>query len=48
MASAGQPAEAARASWLRRTVGGSHARMEADPVLWKQVERFIADAIQMR
>ncbi len=44
----GRPIDPARASWFRRTFGGSHAAMEADPVLWKQVERYIDDAIQTR
>jgi len=42
----GPQPEPAPDSWLRRTFGGSHARMEADPVLWKQVEQYITDAIQ--
>jgi hypothetical protein len=35
-------------TWVRRTFGGGHAKMEADPILWKQVEFFIADAIAAR
>lgn len=32
------------ASWSRRTLGGSHARMELDPAIWMQVEGLILDA----
>ncbi len=44
----GKTADPASVSWVRRRFGGSHAAMEADPVLWKQVERYIDDAIQTR
>jgi hypothetical protein len=37
---------AGSASWLRRTFGGSHAKMELDPVLWARVEQLILDAIE--
>lgn len=36
------------ASWARRTFGGSHAKMELDPAIWTQVERYIVDAISRR
>ena len=36
------------ASWARRTFGGSHAKMELDPAIWRQVERYIVDAISRR
>lgn len=36
------------ASWARRTLGGSHAKMELDPAVWSQVERYILDAISRR
>ena len=36
------------ASWTRRVFGGSHAKMELDPVLWSQVEQYISDAIAKR
>ena len=36
------------ASWARRTFGGSHAKMELDPAIWSQVERYIVDAISRR
>jgi len=36
------------ASWARRTFGGSHAKMELDPAIWIQVERYIVDAISRR
>lgn len=32
-------------SWVRRTFGGSHAKMEQDPKIWNQVRQFILDAI---
>jgi hypothetical protein len=35
-----------QSTWIRRTLGGSHAKMEADPVLWKQVEMYIVEAIR--
>ena len=31
-------------SWPRRVFGGAHARMEADPILWAEVETFIHQA----
>jgi len=31
-------------SWPRRVLGGAHARMEADPVLWARVEALILEA----
>lgn len=31
-------------SWPRRILGGAHARMEADPVLWARVEALIQEA----
>lgn len=31
--------------WWRRTVGGAHARMEVDPLLWLQVKSLILTAI---
>lgn len=33
------------ASLIRRIFGGSHTKMELDPVVWNQVEQYIADAI---
>jgi pimeloyl-ACP methyl ester carboxylesterase len=33
------------ASWPRRTLGGSHAKMELDPQVWARVEQLILDAI---
>jgi pimeloyl-ACP methyl ester carboxylesterase len=32
-------------SWTRRTLGGSHAKMELDPETWMRVEQFINQAI---
>ncbi|MBY0508061.1 MAG: hypothetical protein K2X03_29380 [Bryobacteraceae bacterium] len=31
-------------SWPRRIFGGAHAKMEADPVLWAQVEMLVRQA----
>ena len=31
--------------WARRSFGGAHARMEADPAVWAEVESFIRQAI---
>ena len=42
------PAEGPNASWARRAFGGSHAKMELDPVIWSQVELYIRDAIAGR
>jgi len=36
------------ASWARRTLGGSHAKMELDSVIWNLVEQHISDAIAKR
>jgi hypothetical protein len=36
------------ASWARLVFGGSHAKMELDPVIWTQVEQYISDAIAQR
>ena len=33
-------------SWARRTMGGSHAKMEQDPIVWMQVEALIVNAIR--
>ena len=33
-------------SWIRRTFGGSHAKMESDPLLWMQVEQLILNALR--
>lgn len=33
------------ASWLRRVFGGSHAKMEVDPVVWMSVQALILHAI---
>lgn len=35
-------------SWVRRTLGGAHARMEADPTVWAHVETLIRHAIAAR
>lgn len=34
--------------WARRSFGGAHARMEADPAVWAEVEAFIRQAINTR
>jgi len=36
------------ASLPRRVFGGSHAKMELDPAVWNEVERYISDAISGR
>jgi pimeloyl-ACP methyl ester carboxylesterase len=33
------------ASWARRALGGSHAKMETDPLVWNHVETLILAAI---
>jgi pimeloyl-ACP methyl ester carboxylesterase len=38
-------AATSNSSWVRSTLGGSHARMELDPAIWNSVERFINEAI---
>jgi hypothetical protein len=37
--------DASAESWLRRTFGGAHARMELDPEVWRRVEGLILGAI---
>jgi len=32
-------------SWMRRTFGGGHARMEADPRVWLRVESLIRESL---
>ena len=39
------PVYASEVSWARRTLGGSHAKMELDPRVWQQVEQLILDTI---
>ena len=36
------------ASWPRKEFGGSHAKMELDPVVWSRVEQYILNAIARR
>ena len=36
------------ASLARRTLGGSHAKMELDPAVWNQVEQYISGALAGR
>lgn len=43
-----RPIDGADSSWARRIFGGSHAKMEQDPLLWRQVEQYISDAISRR
>ena len=38
-------ADRASSSRIRRTLGGSHARMELDPETWRHVEQFVTAAI---
>jgi hypothetical protein len=42
------PMDNTNGEWARRTFGGSHAKMEHDPAVWSQVERYIVDAIGRR
>jgi hypothetical protein len=44
----GRPGESADATWVRRAFGGSHVKMETDPQIWSQVERYIDEAIAWR
>ncbi len=37
--------DTSNASWFRRTFGGSHVKMEQDPLVWSHVEHYIDDAI---
>jgi pimeloyl-ACP methyl ester carboxylesterase len=32
-------------SWPRRKLGGAHAKLEADPILWTQVETIVRQAL---
>ena len=32
-------------SWARRTLGGAHAKLEADPILWAEVELLVRGAL---
>jgi pimeloyl-ACP methyl ester carboxylesterase len=43
-----RPVDETNASWARRTFGGSHAKMELDPIIWSQVEQYISGAIARR
>jgi hypothetical protein len=43
-----RPIDESNASWARRAFGGSHVKMELDPTIWIQVERYIGDAISRR
>ncbi len=36
------------ASWPRKTFGGSHAKMELDPAVWRKVEQYISDVVARR
>ena len=38
----------ANASKARQVFGGSHTKMELDPVVWSRVEQYISDAIARR
>lgn len=40
--------DTSNASWRRRLFGGSHTKMELDPVVWNRVEQYISDAIARR
>jgi hypothetical protein len=43
-----RPVDERNESWPRRTFGGSHAKMEQDPIVWNLVERYISRAIARR
>ena len=43
-----ESAASSNSSWARSTFGGSHVRMELDPVIWASVEQYIDDAILRR
>lgn len=32
-------------SWARRRLGGAHAKLEADPILWAQIETMVREAV---
>ena len=42
------PNDSPDASWARRKLGGSHAKMELDPETWERVEGYIREAIQRK
>ena len=42
------PSDSPDASWGRRTLGGSHAKMELDPEVWARVEQYVREAIRRR
>lgn len=44
----GRPVDQSNTSLARRIVGGSHTKMEVDPVVWSRVEQYIRDAIARR
>lgn len=35
-------------TWVRWRFGGGHARMEADPIVWKEVESYIRQALKTK
>jgi hypothetical protein len=39
------PSYAKPESWARRTLGGAHAKLEADPILWAEVELLVRGAL---
>ena len=39
------PGDSRPDGWARRNLGGGHAKLEADPILWLQVETMIREAI---
>lgn len=44
----GRPVDRSNASLARRTIGGSHTKMELDPAVWSRVEQYITNAIVRR
>lgn len=42
------PSHSRPESWARRKFGGAHAKLEADPILWTQIEMLIRQTIAER
>ena len=41
----GHAVDESSATWVRRTLGRAHAKMELDPAVWQRVERLILDTV---
>jgi pimeloyl-ACP methyl ester carboxylesterase len=48
MSYASREVDLSNASMRRKTFGGSHTKMELDPLVWNRVEQYISDAITRR